>query len=55
MHAEPVPEAATVRVMVVVAVRLPEVPLMATVTAPVVVVLLAVNVSTLVEVVGLVP
>jgi hypothetical protein len=41
--------------MVVVAVRLPEVPLMVTVAVPTVAVLLAVNVSTLVEVVGLVP
>src|ERR1039458_2317789 len=41
--------------MVVVAFRLPEVPVMVTVAAPTVAVLLAVNVSTLVEVVGLVP
>jgi hypothetical protein len=45
----------TVRAMVVFAVRLPEVPVMVTVAAPTVAVLLAVNVSTLVEVVGLVP
>jgi hypothetical protein len=48
-------EALTVSAIVVVAVRLPEVPLMVTVAAPTVAVLLAVNVSTLVEVVGLVP
>jgi len=41
--------------MVVVAVVLPEVPLMVTVAAPVVAVLLAVSVSTLLPVVGLVP
>ena len=40
-------EALTVRVMVVVAVRVPEVPLMVTVAAPTVAVLLAVSVSTL--------
>ena len=45
----------TVRARVVVAVRLPEVPVMVTVAAPVVAVALAVNVSTLVPVVGFVP
>jgi hypothetical protein len=49
------PDAATVTAMVVVAVVLPEVPVMVTVAAPVVAVLVAVKVSTLVEVVGLVP
>jgi hypothetical protein len=44
-----------VRATVVVAVRLPEVPVMVTVEVPVVAVELAVNVSTLVPVVGLVP
>jgi hypothetical protein len=48
-------EALTVRAMVVVAVRVPEVPLMVTVAAPTVAVLLAVSVSTLLPVVGLVP
>ena len=48
-------EALTVRAMVVVAVRLPEVPVMVTVDVPVVAVLLAVSVNTLVPVVGLVP
>jgi len=48
-------EETTVSAMVVVAVVLPEVPLMVTVAAPVVAVLLAVSVSTLVPVVGLVP
>jgi len=43
-----------VRVMVVVAVVVPEVPVMVTVAAPVVAVLLAVKVRTLVLVVGLV-
>jgi hypothetical protein len=47
--------ALTVSAMVVVAVVLPEVPLMVTVAAPVVAVLLAVSVSTLLPVVGLVP
>ena len=47
--------ALTVRATVVVAVRLPEVPVMVTVAVPVVAVLLAVSVSTLVPVVGLVP
>jgi hypothetical protein len=45
----------TVRARVVVAVRLPEVPVIVTVAVPVVAVALAVNVSTLVPVVGLVP
>jgi succinate-acetate transporter protein len=45
----------TVRARVVVAVRLPEVPVMVTVEVPVVAVLLAVSESTLVPVVGLVP
>jgi len=44
-----------VSAMVVVAVRVPEVPVMVTVAAPVVAVLLAVSVSTLLPVVGLVP
>jgi hypothetical protein len=44
-----------VKAIVVVAVRLPEVPVMVTVDVPVVAVLLAVNVSTLVPVVGFVP
>jgi hypothetical protein len=48
------PAVVTVRAMVVVAVKEPEVPVMVTVAAPVVAVLLAVRVSTLVEVVGLV-
>ena len=47
--------ALTVRAMVVVAVRLPEVPVMVTVDVPVVAVELAVSVSTLVPVVGFVP
>ena len=46
--------AVIVRAMVVVAVRLPEVPVMVTVAAPVVAVALAVSVSTLVLVVGFV-
>jgi hypothetical protein len=50
-----VAEEFTVRAMVVVAVRLPEVPVMVTVAAPVVAVALAVSVSTLVPVVGFVP
>lgn len=50
-----VADEATVSEMVVVAVVLPEVPLMVTVDAPVVAVALAVKVSTLVPVVGLVP
>src|ERR1700728_2387134 len=45
----------TVRASVVVAVRLPEVPVIVTVADPVVAVLLAVSVSTLVPVVGFVP
>lgn len=45
----------TVRASVVVAVRLPEVPVMVTVAAPVVAVALAVSVRTLVPVVGFVP
>ena len=45
----------TVRAMVVVAVRLPEVPVTVTVADPVVAVLLAVRVNTLVPVVGFVP
>ena len=45
----------TVRASVVVAVRLPEVPVMVTVDVPVVAVALAVRVSTLVPVVGFVP
>ncbi len=47
--------ALTVRASVVVAVRLPEVPVMVTVELPVVAVELAVRVSTLVPVVGFVP
>jgi len=47
--------ALTVRATVVVAVRLPEVPVIVTVADPVAAVLLAVSVSTLVPVVGLVP
>src|SRR5580700_5291763 len=47
--------ALTVRATVVVAVRLPEVPVMVTVDVPVVAVELAVSVSTLVPVVGFVP
>ena len=47
--------ALTVRARVVVAVRLPEVPVMVTVELPVVAVELAVRVSTLVPVVGFVP
>jgi len=45
----------TVKAIVVVACRLPEVPVIVTVAVPVVAVALAVSVSTLVEVVGLVP
>lgn len=45
----------TVRLTVVVCVRVPEVPVTVTVAVPTVAVLLAVNVKTLVEVVGLVP
>jgi len=45
----------TVRAIVVEAVRLPEVPVIVTVAAPVVAVALAVSVSTLVPVVGFVP
>jgi hypothetical protein len=48
-------EAFTVRATVVVAVRLPEVPVMVTVAVPVVAVALAVSVNTLVPVVGFVP
>ena len=51
----PVPAAFTVSAMEVVAVRVPEVPVMLTVAAPVVAVLLAVRVRTLLPVVGLVP
>ena len=51
----PVPVAFTARVMVVVAVSVPEVPVMVTVNAPVVAVLLPVSVRTLLPVVGLVP
>jgi len=47
--------AVTVRAMVVVALNVPEVPVMVTVDVPTVAVALAVSVSTLVEVVGLVP
>ena len=47
--------ALTVRASVVVATRLPEVPVMVTVAVPVVAVALAVRVSTLVPVVGFVP
>ncbi len=47
--------AVTVRESVVVAVKLPDVPVMVTVEVPVVAVLLAVSVSTLVPVVGFVP
>lgn len=47
--------ALTVSEMVVVAVRLPDVPVMVTVEVPVVAVLLAVNDTVLVEVVGFVP
>jgi len=48
-------EALTVRARVVLAVRVPEVPVMVTVAAPVVAVALAVSVNTLVPVVGFVP
>ena len=48
-------EGTTVRVIVVFAVMLPEVPVMVTVAAPTVAALVAVKVRTLVEVVGLVP
>ena len=47
--------ALTVNAIVVVAVRVPEVPVIVTVDEPVVAVLLAVSVSTLLPVVGLVP
>src|ERR1700683_214642 len=47
------PKASTVNVIVVVAFRLPDVPVMVTVTVPAFAVLLAVNVSTLDEVAGL--
>lgn len=50
-----VAEELTVRARVVVAVRLPEVPVMVTVDVPVVAVALAVKVSTLAPVVGFVP
>ena len=49
------PAAVTVRVIVVVALRLLEVPVMVTVDDPTVAVLLALKVSTLVVAVGLVP
>jgi hypothetical protein len=49
------PDALTVRLMVMVAVSVPEVPVMVTVAVPAVAVALAVNVSTLLPVVGLVP
>ena len=49
------PAALTVRLIVVVAVVVPEVPVMVTVEVPAVAVALAVKVSTLVAVVGLVP
>lgn len=49
------PEPVTVRLIVVVAVVVPEVPAMVTVVVPTVAVLVAVKVSTLVAVVGLVP
>lgn len=45
----------TVRLIVVCALRLPEVPVIVTVAVPTVAVLLAVSVNTLVLVVGLVP
>lgn len=48
-----VPSGFTVRAIVVVAVRLPEVPVMVTVAVPVLAALLAVNVTTLDEVAGL--
>src|ERR1035441_2073718 len=51
----PVDVAVTVSAMVVVALSEPEVPVMVTVDVPAVAVALAVNVSTLVEVAGLVP
>jgi hypothetical protein len=51
----PPPEELTVSAMVVVALSEPEVPVMVIVAVPTVAVLLAVKVSTLVEVVGLVP
>ena len=50
-----VPAAFTVRETVVVAFRLPDVPVMVTVAVPVVAAADAVSVSTLVDVVGLVP
>jgi hypothetical protein len=49
------PEPETVRLMVVNAVVLPEVPVIVTVAVPVVAVAVAVNVSTLLPVVGLAP
>src|SRR5439155_215805 len=49
------PAAFTVRLIVVVCERVPDVPVTVTVEVPVVAVALAVNVRTLVEVVGLVP
>lgn len=51
----PVVAALTASAIVVLAVNVPEVPVMVTVAAPVVAVLLAVSVSTLLPVVGLVP
>lgn len=55
VHLEVGAEGLTVRAMVVVAVTVPEVPVMVTVEVPAVAVALAVKVSTLVPVVGLVP
>lgn len=55
VHLAPPPEGLTASAIVVVAVREPDVPVTVTVAAPVVAVLLAVSVSTLVPVVGLVP
>src|SRR5271168_4215239 len=54
-HAKPDVAAFMVSAMVVVAVRVPEVPVIVTVAAPVAAVLLAVKVSTLLPVVGLAP
>ena len=53
MHLAPVPDELTVRAMVVLAVVLPEVPVMVTVAEPVVDELLALGVSTMLPVVGL--
>jgi len=50
-----VPVAVMVRAIVVLAVKLPDVPVMVTVAVPVVAVLLAVSVRTLLPVVGFVP